>query len=142
MTTPSKLSSSEASDAPHFTTLAERRCCADHLEEQLDPLRTAGKTFALAHTPSRTTAVTEAGAATAIVPEPDFVRFVSASAGAVVKTTLPPPDGKEPEVPLVANVHFEDRIESGTMVFDYRMRPGVVERSNALELMRAIGLEI
>jgi MutS domain V len=43
---------------------------------------------------------------------------------------------------LVANVHFEDRIENGTMVFDYKMRPGVVERSNALALMRAIGLDV
>jgi len=42
----------------------------------------------------------------------------------------------------VANVHFEDRIENGMMVFDYRMRPGVVERSNALELMRAVGLTV
>jgi len=41
-----------------------------------------------------------------------------------------------------ANVHFEDRIENGRMVFDYRMRPGVVEHSNALELMRAVGLEV
>jgi hypothetical protein len=44
--------------------------------------------------------------------------------------------------PLVANVHFEDRIENGAMVFDYRMRPGVVERSNALALMRAVGLDV
>ena len=42
----------------------------------------------------------------------------------------------------VANVHFGDRIEGGTMVFDYRMKPGVVEKSNALELMRALGLEV
>ena len=41
-----------------------------------------------------------------------------------------------------ANVHFEDRIENGKMVFDYRMRPGVVEQSNALELMRAVGLKV
>jgi hypothetical protein len=41
-----------------------------------------------------------------------------------------------------ANVHFEDRIEHGAMVFDYRMRPGVVERSNALALMRAVGLDV
>jgi DNA mismatch repair ATPase MutS len=41
-----------------------------------------------------------------------------------------------------ANVHFEDRLEQGRMAFDYTMRPGVVERSNALELMRAIGLEV
>jgi hypothetical protein len=40
------------------------------------------------------------------------------------------------------NVHFEDRLESGRMVFDYKMRPGVVEHSNALALMRAIGLDV
>ncbi len=40
------------------------------------------------------------------------------------------------------NVHFEDRLENGQMIFDYRMRPGVVQRSNALELMRAVGLEV
>jgi DNA mismatch repair ATPase MutS len=41
-----------------------------------------------------------------------------------------------------ANVHFEDRLENGVMVFDYRMRPGVVEHSNALALMRAVGLDV
>jgi DNA mismatch repair ATPase MutS len=41
-----------------------------------------------------------------------------------------------------ANVHFEDRLEDGQMVFDYRMRSGVVEHSNALALMRAVGLEV
>ena len=40
------------------------------------------------------------------------------------------------------NMHFEDRLENGKMIFDYRMRPGVVEHSNALALMRAIGLEV
>ena len=42
----------------------------------------------------------------------------------------------------VVNVHFEDRFEDGKMSFDYRMRPGVVTRSNALALMRAVGLEV
>jgi DNA mismatch repair ATPase MutS len=42
--------------------------------------------------------------------------------------------------PAAANVHFEDRIEDGKMVFDYRMRPGIVEHSNALALMRALGV--
>ena len=28
------------------------------------------------------------------------------------------------------------------MSFDYRMRPGVVQKSNALALMRAVGLEV
>jgi hypothetical protein len=41
-----------------------------------------------------------------------------------------------------ANVHFEDHLENGQMIFDYKMRPGVVERSNALELMRTVGLEV
>ncbi len=44
--------------------------------------------------------------------------------------------------PQAANVHFEDRLEDGRLVFDYKMRPGVVERSNALDLMRAVGLDV
>jgi hypothetical protein len=44
--------------------------------------------------------------------------------------------------PAAINMHFEDRLEDGKMVFDYRMRPGVVEHSNALALMRAIGLDV
>jgi hypothetical protein len=40
------------------------------------------------------------------------------------------------------NMHFEDRLEQGRMTFDYRLRPGVVEHSNALALMRAIGLDV
>jgi DNA mismatch repair ATPase MutS len=42
----------------------------------------------------------------------------------------------------IANVHFEDHLVDGKMVFDYRMRPGIVQHSNALALMRAIGLEV
>ena len=41
-----------------------------------------------------------------------------------------------------ANVHFEDVIEDGRIRFDYRIRPGVVENSNALALMRAVGLDV
>ena len=41
-----------------------------------------------------------------------------------------------------ANVHFEDHLEDGKMIFDYRMRPGVVEKSNAVALMRAVGLDV
>ncbi len=89
------FSGSEASDAPHFETLAERRCCADHLEDQLDPVRASGKKFGIAHTPSRTKAVVNAGADTAVVPEPDYVRFVAVTeAGATITTTLPAPDDK------------------------------------------------
>ena len=40
------------------------------------------------------------------------------------------------------NVHFEDQMVDGRMDFDYQLRPGVVERSNAIALMRAVGLDI
>lgn len=40
------------------------------------------------------------------------------------------------------NVHFADRLDGGTLEFDYAMRPGVVRHSNALALMRAVGLQV
>jgi MutS domain V len=40
------------------------------------------------------------------------------------------------------NSHFEDRIEGEALIFDYRLKPGVVQTSNALKLMRAIGLGV
>lgn len=42
----------------------------------------------------------------------------------------------------VENVHFEDQMNGSEMVFDYKLKPGVVTRSNAMELMRAVGLEV
>jgi DNA mismatch repair ATPase MutS len=44
--------------------------------------------------------------------------------------------------PHAANVHFEDHLEDGRITFDYRLRPGVVLKSNALELMRSVGLDV
>jgi len=44
--------------------------------------------------------------------------------------------------PRAANVHFQDHLEGGKMTFDYLLRPGTVQRSNALELMRSVGLEV
>jgi DNA mismatch repair ATPase MutS len=40
------------------------------------------------------------------------------------------------------NVHFEDRFDNGTLIFDYRLKPGVVQTSNAIALMRAVGLDV
>jgi hypothetical protein len=42
----------------------------------------------------------------------------------------------------VRNVHFEDQIVSGEMSFDYKLRDGIVPKSNALDLMRWIGLKM
>ena len=44
--------------------------------------------------------------------------------------------------PRAANVHFEDHLEDGRMRFDYLCRPGIMTRSNALALMRAVGLDV
>jgi DNA mismatch repair ATPase MutS len=44
--------------------------------------------------------------------------------------------------PRAANVHFEDVLDDGRMLFDYRMRPGVVSKSNAIALMRSVGLDV
>ncbi len=40
------------------------------------------------------------------------------------------------------NMHFEDQVEDGQMTFDYKLRDGVVQRSNAIELMRMMGLDV
>jgi hypothetical protein len=42
----------------------------------------------------------------------------------------------------VSNAHLQDYVEDGRMRFDYKLRPGVVARSNALELMRLVGLQV
>ena len=45
--------------------------------------------------------------------------------------------------PRAENVHFADHLDdAGRLAFDYRMRPGVVRQSNALALMRAVGLDV
>ena len=40
------------------------------------------------------------------------------------------------------NVHFQDEFSGGKITFDYRLRDGVVTKSNGLELMRSIGLDV
>ena len=43
---------------------------------------------------------------------------------------------------LVRNMHFADQVKDGKMYFDYRLREGIIAKSNALELMRLLGFEI
>jgi DNA mismatch repair ATPase MutS len=44
--------------------------------------------------------------------------------------------------PRAANVHFEDWFDGAELQFDYKMKAGPVTRSNALALMRAVGLDV
>jgi len=42
----------------------------------------------------------------------------------------------------VVNMHFQDELQDGRMSFDFTLRPGVVTKSNGVELMRSIGLQV
>jgi hypothetical protein len=40
------------------------------------------------------------------------------------------------------NLHFQDQLVDGRMQFDFELHEGVVTKSNGIELMRSIGLEV
>ncbi|MEO7205958.1 MAG: mismatch repair protein [Steroidobacteraceae bacterium] len=42
----------------------------------------------------------------------------------------------------IENVHFQDELEDGKLKFDFKLRPGIVTKSNGIELMRSIGLDV
>ena len=44
--------------------------------------------------------------------------------------------------PRAANVHFDDTFDGREIRFDYRLKPGPVTHSNAIALMRAVGLDV
>ena len=50
--------------------------------------------------------------------------------------------GAEPRRGALKNVHFQDELKDGCLSFDFKLRDGVVTRSNGIELMRAIGLDV
>jgi hypothetical protein len=93
----SVFSGSEASDAPRFDTLANRQCCADHLEEQLFPNDTLGTRFYIARTPPRSVALNAAFIdpttdSVGEFNEPEYVRILAVGpASTTITTTLPPP---------------------------------------------------
>ncbi|MBX7195850.1 MAG: IgGFc-binding protein [Sandaracinaceae bacterium] len=92
----SVFSGSEASDAPRFSDLANRRCCADHLEEQLFPDATLGRHFFIGRGAPRSSALNRAFVTADSVGdfnEPEYARVVATAAGlTVVLTSLPPPN--------------------------------------------------
>jgi hypothetical protein len=111
------FSGSEASDAPYFSSIGKRYCCADHLEEQLDHLRAAGTHFIAAATPNRTDALVAAGAAVGHADQDDYFRIVATSdAGAHVETSL----ASVPSIDLAGRGAFIDlaSAESFTLTSD------------------------
>ena len=51
-------------------------------------------------------------------------------------------DGTDLGAGALRNVHFQDELVDGRLNFDFTLRDGVVTKSNGIELMRAIGLEV
>jgi hypothetical protein len=87
------FSGSEASDVPYFDSFLQRRCCADHLEQQLFPETAFGQTFVAVKTPSRSVYVKEAGWDVSVIPdEPEWWRILASREDTFVRTNLPPPN--------------------------------------------------
>jgi DNA mismatch repair ATPase MutS len=42
----------------------------------------------------------------------------------------------------LVNVHFQDELKDGRLYFDFKLQQGVVTKSNGIELMRSIGLQV
>jgi hypothetical protein len=89
---------SEASDVPMFDAYPKRQRCADHLEEQLLPDRSASTQYVIGRMPARARALNNAalpGAPLGVAEmnEPEWIRVVSISDEAArLRTTLAPPD--------------------------------------------------
>jgi hypothetical protein len=62
--------------------------------------------------------------------------------GAVSTHDLALADLEGPMAGKARNVHFEEQVTGDTMTFDYKLREGVVKSSNALRLMRQLGLPV
>jgi MutS domain V len=43
---------------------------------------------------------------------------------------------------VVENVHFQDELVDGKLEFDFKLRPGIVTKSNGIALMRSVGLDV
>lgn len=86
------FSGSEASDVPDFPDLTKRKCCADHLEQQLFPITTLGTVFIALTTPSRTEALAKAGAQITVnKKEREYFRILSNGENTQVTTNLASP---------------------------------------------------
>jgi hypothetical protein len=119
---------SEASDAPFFSTLATRACCADHLEAQVTPLRAVGMRYAVGRMPTRSRAIGAAGGAIQPFDEPEMYRVVAVASGrTTIKTTLPPPwdtftlDGEGSHVTIAAFQDFTLDADKPVMLLDVQV---------------------
>ncbi len=64
------------------------------------------------------------------------------SAGAITTHDLSLCELAQERPEHVENVHFRDHMTQGQMHFDYALRPGVVQTTNALEVLRQAGVPV
>jgi hypothetical protein len=68
--------------------------------------------------------------------------IVRGAIGCISTHDLALTDGTDLREGALRNVHFQDELADGKLTFDFKLRAGVVTKSNGIELMRAIGLEV
>jgi hypothetical protein len=130
----------EASDAPMFTTYANRQCCADHLEEQLFGDNTLGTQYVIARMPGRAASLNGAFVDTNLDSvaegnEVEYVRVVAVSDDTEVTTTLSPPNDR---FVLAAR---ESRLLDATQDFELFSTTGrPVSVLQALPSQQAVGI--
>ncbi|MFH0902702.1 MAG: IgGFc-binding protein [Pseudomonadota bacterium] len=113
---------SEASDSPRFESFLDRRCCADHMEQQLFPESALGTRFIAVKTPLRSVYVEEAGWDVAVAfNEPEYWRVLATREDTSITTNLPPP----------GNVFF---LQRGDSVIFKTVRDFVVQASRPISL--------
>jgi hypothetical protein len=64
------------------------------------------------------------------------------AAGAVTTHDLSICELSKERPDTIRNVHFRDEVKDGEMTFDYTLREGVVQTTNALEVLRRAGVEV
>ena len=64
------------------------------------------------------------------------------AAGAVTTHDLSICELSKERPETIRNVHFRDEVKEGEMTFDYKLRDGVVQTTNALEVLRRAGVQI
>jgi len=105
------FSGSEASDVPTFEDLSTRKCCADHLEQQLYGANRNGRKYIASPMPARTKAVKGAGGDVTVIDEAEYFKVMGIYEDTTVTTTLPAPNdvlplGRGDSVVLESTIDF------------------------------------
>ena len=108
----------------------------ERLKAVLDTARATGTLFLLDEMLSGTNSKDRLFGAQAVISE----LLTAAAIGLITTHDLALTQIGDSHNGRVSNVHFEEYYADGAMQFDYRMRPGVLTRTNGINVMAALGL--